>query len=188
VNNDIEVISPDWMEEMVSWAAQEAVGCVGAKLRFPNGTIQHAGVMLGVGGVAGHSHKYYAKEDTGYCSRLIVHQNVSAVTGACLFVRKKLFDLVGGLDEALAVTFNDVDLCLRISDRGYRVVFTPFAELYHHESVSRGLDDTSWKRARFLRESGIMQRRWSALLARDPFYSGNLTLAKEDFDLRWLDD
>ncbi len=188
VNNDIEVITPGWIEELVSWAANPTIGCVGAKLYYADKRVQHAGIMLGVGGVAGHSHKYYSGEDPGYFSRLIVHQNVSAVTGACLFVKRSLFDAVGGFDEALTVAFNDVDLCLRIADLGVRNVFTPFAELYHHESLSRGADDTPVKAARFAREYGLMRRRWGERLANDPYYSPNLTLVKEDFDLRWMDE
>jgi GT2 family glycosyltransferase len=188
VNNDIEVISPDWIEELVSWAVQDGVGCVGAKLYYPDGQIQHAGVVLGIGGVAGHSHKYYDRTSSGYFSRLGVHHDVSAVTGACLFVRRSLFEAVGGLDETLAVAFNDVDFCLRVRALGYRNVFTPFAELYHHESVSRGDDQTPEKAARFRGEIELMRLRWENELRSDSYYSPNLSLEKEDYDLRWLDE
>jgi len=188
VNNDIEVISPDWIEELVSWAVQDGVGCVGAKLYYPDGQIQHAGVVLGVGGVAGHSHKYFDRTSSGYFSRLSVHHTVSAVTGACLFVRRSLFEAVGGLDETLAVAFNDVDFCLRVRALGYRNVFTPFAELYHYESISRGEDHSPKKAARFAREVERMRLRWEPALRSDPYYSPNLSLEKEDYDLRWLDE
>ncbi|MBK8083552.1 MAG: glycosyltransferase family 2 protein [Devosia sp.] len=181
VNNDVEVISPDWLSEMVFWAAQSDIGCVGAKLYYPNDTIQHAGVILGIGGVAGHSHKYFARTKDGYFGRLRVAQNLSAVTGACLIVRKPVYDEVGGLDaENLAVAFNDVDFCLKVRAAGYLNVWTPFAELYHHESVSRGVEDDPMKVERFNREASFMMEKWDL---NDPFYSPNLTLMREDFSL-----
>jgi GT2 family glycosyltransferase len=184
VNNDIEVISPDWLSEMVSWVQQSRVGCVGAKLLYPDDTIQHAGIILGIGGVAGHSHKYARRGDHGYCSRLEVAQNLSAVTGACLLVRREVFTEVGGLDEkGLKVAFNDVDFCLKVREAGYLNVWTPFAELYHHESKSRGAEDTPEKRARFRREVETMQARWGAVLQEDPYYSANLTREWENFSL-----
>ncbi len=188
VNNDTEVISPDWIEELAGWACLETHGCIGAMLYFSDDRIQHAGVILGVGGVAGHSHKYYQRGDAGYASRLQVHQNLSAVTGACLFVRTALYRQVGGLDEGLSVAFNDVDLCLKIRALGYRNIFTPYAELYHHESLSRGTDENSDRAKRFFSEFQAMHRRWGDDLLTDPFYSKNLSLIKEDFDLRWKDD
>jgi len=185
INNDIEPINEDWLEEMVSQACREEIGCVGAKLYYPNGTIQHAGVLLGVGGVAGHAHKYFSRHEPGYFSRLHLAQNFSAVTAACLVVRKSLFDAVSGLDEDnLAVAFNDVDFCLKVREAGYRNLWTPFAELYHHESVSRGADDTSVKRLRASREADYMRRRWRHRLFDDPAYHPNLTLTYEDFSLR----
>lgn len=184
INNDIEVISPDWLTEMVSHAARPEIGCVGAKLYYSNGVIQHGGVVLGIGGVAGHAHKYFPQDADGYFSRLKVVQNFSAVTGAALLVRKQIFDAVGGLDEeGLSVAFNDVDLCLKVMSAGYRNLWTPFAELYHHESVSRGADDTPEKRERFRGECEVMQQRWGALLARDPHYNPNLSNQREDFSL-----
>lgn len=188
VNNDIEVITPDWLEEMVSWAAREDIGCVGAKLYYDNGAIQHAGVVLGIGGVAGHSHKYFPRDSYGYFSRLMVHHNVSAVTAACLLIRRDVYESVGGLDEHLAVAFNDVDLCIKVGARGYRNIFTPFAELFHHESASRGHEDTPEKKARFLDEINRMQTRWAKELQADRYYSPNLTLIHENYELRWLDD
>lgn len=187
VNNDIEPINPEWLSEMVSHVIRDSVGCVGAKLYYPNNTIQHAGVILGIGGVAGHSHKYFDRYADGYFSRLKLVQNVSAVTGACLLIRKDVFKAVGGLDEEnLAVAFNDVDLCLRVRDLGYLNVWTPYAEAYHHESVSRGADDTPEKRDRHNREAGYMRERWGSALLLDPAYNVNLTLIHEDFSLRQL--
>lgn len=185
VNNDIEPINPDWLCEMVRHVIRPEVGCVGAKLYYPNDTIQHAGVILGIGGVAGHSHKYFHRYADGYFSRLHLVQNMSAVTGACLLVRKSIFEEVGGLDEQnLTVAFNDVDFCLRVRQLGYRNVWTPFAEAYHHESVSRGADDTSKKRDRHNREADYMRKRWGDVLLSDPAYNPNLTLIHEDFSLR----
>lgn len=182
VNNDVEVISPDWLTEMVSWTVQPDVGCVGAKLYYPNNTIQHAGVILGIGGVAGHSHKHLPRRHQGYFSRLMLVQDMSAVTAACLLVRRSIYLDVGGLNEAdLSVAFNDVDFCLKVRRAGYRNVFTPFAELYHYESVSRGAEDDPAKIVRFNREIDYMKRTWGAQLLADPFYSPHLTLTREDF-------
>ena len=186
LNNDTEVISPLWLNEMVSHAMRDDIGCVGAKLYYPDNSIQHAGVFLGIGGVAGHSHKHYERKDHGYFSRLRLVQNLSAVTGACLVVRSQVFDQVGGLDEQhLAIAFNDVDLCLRVMQQGYRNLWTPYAELYHHESKTRGRDNTKAKRKRFAEETAYMQRRWGNLLQNDPYYSPNLSLKKEDLSI-WL--
>ena len=183
LNNDIEIINADWMREMVSWAVQPRIGCVGAKLYYPNDTVQHAGVTLGMGGIAGHPHKHRGRADPGYFGRLVVSHDVSAVTGACLFVRREVYDECGGLDERLQVAFNDVDFCIRVTERGYQNVFTPFAELYHHESVSRGEDGSPEKRARFLSEIDFMERRWPEKIALDPFYSPNLTQVKDDYTI-----
>lgn len=184
VNNDIEVISPDWLTEMVSWAVQPDVGCVGAKLYYANDTVQHGGVIVGVGGVAGHSHKHFPRHHPGYFSRLKVLQNLSAVTAACLLIRKNLFEEVGGLNDVdLTVAFNDVDLCLKVQEAGYTNVWTPYAELYHLESISRGAEDAPEKMARFKSEIMYMQRRWKKIIEHDPFYSPNLTKAREDFSL-----
>ncbi len=184
INNDIEVISPDWLTEMVYHAIRPEIGCVGAKLYYPDERIQHAGVILGIGGVAGHSHKYIHKSAPGYFSRLLLVQNLSAVTAACMVVRRPVFNQVGGLNEQnLAVAFNDVDLCLRIQQAGYRNLWTPYAELIHHESVSRGENDSPDKIERFKRETAYMKNRWGRRLNTDPYYSPNLTLVKEDFSL-----
>ena len=185
LNNDIEVLTADWLEEMVGIASQESVGIVGARLWYPDQRIQHAGVILGIGGIASHSHRFTRKGDPGYFGRAVLHQQLSAVTGACLLISRKLWDLLGGLDEALAVAFNDIDICLRAGALGYRVVWTPYAELIHHESVSRGQEDTAEKIARFEAEQGLMRQRWGEQIEADPFYSPNLTLLAEDFSLSW---
>ncbi len=184
VNNDVEVISPDWLTEMVSQALRPGIGAVGAKLYYGNGTVQHAGVVLGLRGVADHAHKYYPGDAEGYFGRLQSVQNVSAVTGACLVVRRAVFEQVGGMDaENLAVAFNDVDLCLRIREAGYRNLWTPYAELYHHESVSRGVDETGILQSRMRSEADWMRKRWGKVLERDPYYSPYLTLQRTDFSL-----
>ena len=182
LNNDIEIIDEHWLEEMVSQIHRPQVGAVGAKLLYPDGRIQHAGVILGVGGVAGHAHKYLDRASPGYISRAILAQELSACTAACLLVRRDVYEAVGGLNEVdLTVAFNDVDLCLRIRAAGYSIVYTPFATLYHHESLSRGLEDVPSKVLRSHTESAYMRARWSTQLDNDPFYSPNLTLAHEDF-------
>jgi len=184
VNNDIEVTRDDWLDEMVALAMRAEVGCVGAKLLYPDGRIQHAGVVIGLGGVAGHGHRFARADEPGYLNRLCTVQNVSAVTAACLLIRREVFDQVGGLDEGLTVAFNDVDFCLRVRAAGYLNLWTPFAELIHHESVSRGRDLTPAKAKRFADEYATMQRRWGADLLSDPYYSPHLTYDREDFSLR----
>jgi GT2 family glycosyltransferase len=184
LNNDIEVITPDWLSELVSHALRPGVGAVGAKLWYPNDTIQHAGLIL-VAGLAGHAHLGRPRGDHGYFSRASLTQAYIAVTGACLCIQKKTFDACGGFDESLAVAFNDVDLCLRLYDRGYRNIFTPFAELYHHESATRGYEDTPEKMSRFKKEANLLQERWMTLLVNDPFYSPNLSLTGQPFTPAW---
>jgi GT2 family glycosyltransferase len=185
VNNDIEPINASWLTEMVSQASRPEIGCVGAKLYYPNDTIQHAGVILGIGGVAGHAHKYFTRHAIGYFTRLHVAHNLSAVTAACMLVRKSIFEEVGGLNEThLAVAFNDVDFCLKVREAGYRNVWTPYAELYHHESISRGADDNAKKRTRAAGEVAYMRETWAKKLDNDPAYNPNLTLVHEDFSLR----
>lgn len=185
INNDIEPINGDWLSEMVSQVARPEVGCVGAKLYYPNNKVQHGGVILGIGGVAGHSHKFADRDAPGYFHRLMLTQNLSAVTGACLLVRKEVFEEVGGLEgDHLKIAFNDVDLCLRVREAGYRNVWTPYAEAYHHESISRGKEDTPEKQARFASEVTYMKERWRSQLENDPAYNPNLTRAFEDFSLR----
>lgn len=183
LNNDVEVISGDWLREMASQAVRPTVGVVGAMLYYPDDTIQHAGVILGVGGVAGHSHARLRRGSDGYISRARVMQNLTAVTGACMAFRRDVFNAVGGFDEQLAVAFNDIDFCMRVHARGFFNVWTPFAELYHHESASRGPEDTPAKQARFALEAAYMKRRWGDALAHDPYYNPNLSLDAECFEL-----
>jgi O-antigen biosynthesis protein len=186
VNNDVEVINEDWLTEMVRHVLRKEIGCVGAKLYYDNNQIQHAGVILGIGGVAGHSHKYMPKEDYGYFGRLMLPQNLSAVTGACMLVRKEVYQELGGLNEEdLKIAFNDVDFCLRAREKGYRNIWTPYAELYHHESISRGSDDTPEKYGRFQKEIRFMEERWGSKLRNDPYYNPNLSIITEDFSLAW---
>lgn len=193
LNNDVEVISPGWLGEMVSVCARPGVGAVGAMLYYPDDTIQHAGVVAGLGGYAGHSHKYARRGGSGYMFRAATLQDFSAVTAACLLVRAEVYDAVGGLDEKFEVAFNDVDFCLRIREKGWRIAWTPYAELYHHESKSRGLDEKdAAKKARFAAEQQRLLARHGAALRRDPYYNPNLTLDREDFsenpDHRFLKD
>ena len=184
VNNDIEVISQDWLTEMVGLAMRPQIGAVGARLWYGDGTLQHAGVILGVGGGAGHAHKRLTRNQPGMMGRAQRLQSFSAVTAACLVVRRASFQAVGGMDAAnFAVAFNDIDFCLRLRASGLRNVWTPFAELYHHESVTRGSDRHPEKKQRFLRELAVMQQRWAPMLACDPAYNPNLTLDNEHFAL-----
>ena len=184
INNDIEVLTSDWLTEMVSHAIRPEVGAVGAKLWYPDDTLQHGGVIL-VGGVAGHFHKGIRRGDYGYFGRADLIQSLSAVTAACLIVKKSLYEEVGGLNEtALKVAFNDVDFCLKLHVRGYKNIWTPYAELYHHESATRGVDDTKEKMRRFQGEIDYMKKTWQSLLSNDPAY--NLNLAdREDIGLAW---
>ena len=185
LNNDTEPINPDWIERMLEHALRPEVGAVGAKLYYPDNTLQHAGVILGIGGIAGHSHKYFQRASYGYINRLNLIQDLSAVTGACLMMRRDVYEKIGGFDEQLPVAFNDVDLCMKIRRAGYMIVWTPYAELYHFESKSRGYEDNAEKQARFLREVGYFEGKWGAeLKAGDPYYSPNLTLLREDFSVR----
>ena len=186
LNNDIEVISPEWLDEMVGLAAQPGKGAVGACLWYPDETLQHGGVVLGVGGVAGHANKFLPRGALGYFGRAGLVHGVSGVTAACLLIRKSIYLEVGGLNEAdLQVAFNDVDFCLKVREAGYQNVWTPFAELYHHESATRGFENTPEKKARFAKEVSYMTRRWGDLLLNDPAYSPNLTHDHEDFSLAW---
>jgi len=179
LNDDTEVRNSDWLEAMLEHAQRPEVGAVGAKLLYPDGRVQHAGVILGIGGVAGHAHRHFPGDDGGYFSRLQVVQNFSAVTAACILMRRDVFLKVGGFDaHHLPVAFNDVDLCLRIREAGYEIIYTPFAELFHHESASRGLGlDAA--------EVDYMKKRWHGVLDRDPFYNRNLTIKHEDFSLNF---
>jgi len=185
INNDIEIITPQWLEEMVSIALQPGVGAVGGCLWFDDGRLQHGGVILGVGGIANHAHKFLPKGEHGYFGRAVLIQSYSAVTAACLIISKSVYEEVGGLDEVnLTIAFNDVDFCLRVQEAGYTNVWTPFAQMYHYESATRGAEDTPAKQARFNQEVHYMEKRWPDL-ASDPAYNPNLTLTHTDFSLAW---
>lgn len=183
LNNDTEVISPEWLDVMLGLAQRPGIGAVGAKLLYQNHTVQHAGVITGIGGVAGHAHKYFGQESYGYFSRAVLLQDVSAVTAACLVVGRDAWNDALGMTEKLGVAFNDVDFCLKLRDLGFRNVWTPQAVLYHHESKSRGMDTHPEKLLRFALEHAYMQWRWGMVLKRDPAYNPNLTLEREDFSL-----
>lgn len=187
LNNDTQVISLDWIEELLMYAQREDVGAVGCKLFYEDKTIQHAGIVLKLGAhrTAGHTHYRVDHQNLGYMGRLCYAQNVSAVTGACLMVKKTLYDEVGGLDEGFEVSLNDVDFCLKLREKGLLNVFTPFAELYHYESISRGLDDQGEKAERYNRESAMFREKWKEVLAKgDPYYNPNFSLDRSDFALR----
>lgn len=186
LNNDTEVISPDWIQEMLMYTQRKDVGAAGAKLYYPDGTIQHGGIGLGIKMLAGHWYRGEDGKSPGYFGRLTYAQNVSAVTAACMMIPRKVYEEMQGLDETFSVVFNDVDLCLRIREAGYLIVWTPWAELTHYESKSRGQDeDTPEKKKFFLEETNKFQRKWNkALTQGDPYYNPNLTRDKEDFSLR----
>jgi len=185
VNNDIEVISPDWLTYMVGHVERESVGCVGAKLLYSDTRIQHAGVVLGYGGGAGHAHKNFPRFHSGYLKRIVATNNYSAVTAACLLVKRAHFNAVNGLNEKeLSVAFNDVDFCLKVKGLGVNNVYCAEAELFHHESVSRGLDISPEKAARFKRELAYLQTTWSDFIENDPAYNPNLTLKRENFSIK----
>ncbi len=186
LNNDIEIISPNWIETMLGFAQQPAIGCVGAKLYYPNDTVQHGGVLVGVGHVAAHAHRFFPKESTGYHGRLAVDQELSAVTGAMLMVKTEKYRLLKGLNEKdLAIAYNDVDFCLRLIEHGFTNIFTPHAEAYHHESLSREADESPSQKKRYDKEVKYMWQRHSDILHNgDPFYNPNLTITREDFSLK----
>lgn len=187
LNNDTEVITVNWMEELLMYAQREDVGAVGAKLYYGDKTIQHAGIVIGLGAhrTAGHTHYRQHRQNLGYMGRLCYAQDVSAVTGACLMVKRSLYDEVGGLEEDFAVSLNDVDFCLKLREKGLLNVFTPFAELYHHESVSRGADDSGERAERYNRESARFREKWRTQLEKgDPYYNPNFSLDRSDFSLR----
>ena len=186
INNDLEVITPGWLDEMLSLASRQGTGAVGAALLYPDKSLQHGGVITGIGGVAGHSHKHLSQRSLDYFGRTRLTQGMSVVTAACLLIKKSIYLEVGGLNEVdLQVAFNDVDFCLRVREAGYQNVWTPFAEFYHHESATRGFEDTPAKKARFNQEAEYMMRTWGESLRNDPAYSPNLTLNHEDFSLAW---
>ena len=184
LNDDVEVVTKDWLSEMVVIANRKEVGCVGAKLLYPNDTIQHAGIILGLGGYAGHAFRRFPKFHSGYKSRLDLVQNYSAVTGACLLVRKEVFSKVSGFDENfLKIAFNDVDLCLKVLQAGFKNVWTPHALLYHYESASRGDDLEGKNYKRFLGEGDHLRNKWIEYLLNDPAYNPNLSICVEDFSI-----
>lgn len=185
LNNDVEIINGSCLEEMLMFAQRKDVGAVGAKLYYSDDTVQHAGVILGLGGTAGHAHKHFGRSHPGYMARASIAQNLTACTAACLMMRRDVFDEVGGLDESFEVAFNDVDLCMKIREKGYLVVFTPYAELYHYESKSRGNDSTPEKLERFRGEIDRFKEKWQKQLDDgDPYYNPNLTLTRDDFSLK----
>ena len=184
LNNDIEMIAPESLEEMLGYCMREDVGAVGARLYYEDDTIQHAGVVIGYGGIAGHCFVMQPRWTTGYMHRIICAQDYSAVTAACMLVDKNVYEKVGGLSEELAVAFNDIDFCMKVTDAGYKVVYAPYAVLYHYESKSRGLEDSPEKKARFNKEIEIFKRKWPDIFVTgDPYYSPNLTLKSQDFSL-----
>ena len=190
LNNDTEVITVNWIEELLMYAQREDVGAVGAKLYYGDKTIQHAGVVIGLGAhrTAGHVHYKQPKQNLGYMGRLCYAQDMSAVTGACLMVKKSLYEELGGLDETFAVSLNDVDFCLKLREKGLLNVWTPFAELYHYESQSRGLDDQGEKAERYNKESELFRQRWKKVLEKgDPYYNPNFSLDRSDFSLKIRD-
>jgi GT2 family glycosyltransferase len=186
LNNDTEVISLDWLEEMAGHLLQDKVGAVGARLLYTDGRVQHGGVTVGPGGCADHLHAELPRGHPGYCHRAVIAQELSAVTAACVLTWKDLYERMGGLNErALPVAFNDVDYCLRLQDAGYRVIYTPHAELYHHEWGTRGVDTTWRQRWRAHREMSYMRSRWRERMKHDPYYNPNLSYDQPNFTLNW---
>jgi GT2 family glycosyltransferase len=187
LNNDTKIINGDFLEELLGYGMRPDVGIVGARLYYGDDTIQHAGVILGLGGMAGHAFVQFPKYDPGYFCRIITAQDLSAVTAACMLVRKSVFDEVGGMSEDLAVAFNDIDFCLKVRTTGYLVVYNPYVELYHYESKSRGLEDTPEKLERFQKEIAVLEAHWPEIFTKpDPYYNPNLTLKRCDYGLKKL--
>jgi|GEM_PF-1555878 len=184
LNNDTEVIVPDWIEGMVEQSQRPSIGAVGATLLYSDGTIQHSGITMGVGSLTEHGHRHFASDSPGFLGQLLAVNNYTAVTGACLMCRREVFEAVGGFNEQLAVGYNDIDLCLKMMAQGYHNVLPPHVVLYHYESKSRGFDNTPEKRARFLEETHYIQKRWKSIIEHDPCYSPNLTLRYTDFSIR----
>ncbi len=184
LNNDVEVISPDWLERMSEYLVRKDVGAVGAKLYYPDGMVQHGGIVISIAGVADHAFRGYAKDSTGYLGQLKIARNVSAVTAACLMTRRDVFEEIGGFDESLVVAYNDIDFCLRLREKGYLIIWTPWAELCHHEYKTRGYPTTSKEMKRERKEIGIYQKRWKHLLRKgDPYYNVNLNGDRADFTI-----
>jgi GT2 family glycosyltransferase len=172
LNNDVEAQSREWLDHLINWALMPGVAAVGAKLSYRDGTLQHAGVAAGVRGVAGHLAQFLPASAAGYMNRLHVPHNVSAVTGACLLMSRRIFESIGGFDERFELSYGDVDLCLRATEAGYRNVWTPDAALIHHESRTRGEDDTRAKRQRLESEIRLFRTRWGGRLAAGDRYLG----------------
>jgi GT2 family glycosyltransferase len=186
LNDDTEILGGDWLDELVGQVLQEGVGAVGAMLYYPSGQIQHAGVILGIGGVAGHALRTGDRLSVAGSGRIHLPRSISAVTGACMMVRREAWDQVKGMDaQNLPVAFNDIDFCLRLIEAGWRIVWTPFAELTHHESITRGFDTEGDRATRFASEIRYMKQRWNLKLRNDPAYNPNLTLHYENFSLAW---
>ncbi len=188
LNNDTKVITPDWIQEMLMYAQRKDVAAVGAMLYYPNDMVQHAGVIIGLGGVAGHVFHMSLRDNAGYMGRLSYPQDLSAVTGACIMIRRNVWDEIGGMDESFPIGYNDIDFCLRARRKGYQIIWTPYAELYHYESVSRGYDTTQEGKSRLKRENERFTTRWKAELDHgDPFYNPNLSLYHSDFRIKETD-
>jgi len=181
LNNDVKPLRPDWLRALLEWSVLPEVGAVGALLRFPDGTVQHSGVLLGICGAAGHAHYRFPSTSLGYFGSLGIVRNYSAVTAACLMVRRDVYEVVGGMDERFQVAYNDVDFCLRVREAGYRLVYTPYSELCHYEKTTRGHDNTPEKRRIYMDEFAMLVCRWRDALYTDPFYNPNLTMVRENF-------
>jgi GT2 family glycosyltransferase len=185
MNDDVEVVAAGWLRTMIAAAARPDVAVVGARLWYPDRCLQHAGIVLGIAGAAGHLHKHLPEGDPGYFGRAVLQQEFSAVTAACMLVRRSVYEELGGLDEQFPVAYGDVDFCLRVRRAGHRVVWAPAAELIHRESATRGADTTGERERRLRTEQEHLRQRWAEWLDRDPAYSPNLTLDREDCGLAW---
>jgi GT2 family glycosyltransferase len=186
LNDDVEVISKDWLDQLVVRASLEGVGAVGSMLYYPSNAIQHAGVILGVDGIADHAWKHWPRGSAGYFGRAILEQDLTCVTAACVLVRREVFGAVGGFDESLPIAFNDVDLCIKIRQTGARIVWTSSVEMYHHESLTLGRHDSPVRRNQFRRDVVVIRTRWRDVLGADPCYNPNLSLkAGATFSLAW---
>ena len=185
LNNDTEIINEDCLKELLGYCQRQDVGAVGARLFYHDDTVQHGGVIVGYGGIAGHVFLGEPKENLGYFGRLVAAQDLSAVTAACMLVKSSVFEEVQGLNEELKVAFNDIDFCMKIRKAGYLIVYNPYAELYHYESKSRGMEDSPEKKKRFNSEKSIFRRNWPQILKNgDPYYNPNLSLMVKDYSIK----
>ena len=184
LNNDITVITPDWIEEMLGIVQRREVGIAGARLYFPDDTIQHAGIVVGMGGCAGSLFVGMRRIREGYLHKAAILQDLSAVTAACMMVKRQAFEEAGGFTEALAIAFNDVDFCLKVREKGYLVVYDPYVEMYHYESKTRGYEDTEAKKRRFQEEIEYMRCHWMPVIKRDPYYNENCSLKQCNYELK----